>query len=164
MISQKMQDALNAQIQAETESAYLYLAMSAHCAQRSFKGIAHWLRVQQAEELAHANKLLDYLLERGGKPVLKPIAAPPADFGSPIEVFEDVLAHEQKVTGLINALYGVAVAEKDVAAQVFLQWFVTEQVEEEAHASEILDRFRFVGDKGGSVLYVDKELGKRPSA
>jgi ferritin len=161
MISQKMQDAIGAQVHAELESAYLYLAMSIHCEESSFKGFGRWLRVQHAEETAHATKLIDYLLERGGRLGLKAIAAAAPDFGSPLQVFEKVLEHERKVTALIHELYSLAVEEKDIATQVFLQWFVSEQVEEEANASEIVEKLRMVGDKGGSLLYLDKELGKR---
>lgn len=161
MISQKMQDAVEAQVQAEVESSYLYLAMSVHCEQAGFRGFARWLRLQHAEELAHALKFVDHVLERGGRLALRAVPAPPAEFGSPLQVFEKVLEHERKVTSLIHALYEQAQGERDVATQVFLQWFVSEQVEEEAHASEIVDRLRMVGEKGGAVFYLDKELGKR---
>ncbi|EAX46367.1 Ferritin, Dps family protein [Thermosinus carboxydivorans Nor1] len=161
MISAKMQDALNRQIQAEFQSAYLYLAMSAYCESKNLKGFAHWLKVQYQEETGHALKILDYLLERGGTAELKAIEAPSVEFGSPAEIFEKVLAHEQHITSLIHNLYETAVAEKDLATQVFLQWFITEQVEEEASASDVLERIKMVGDRSSSILYLDKELGKR---
>lgn len=161
MISAKMQDALNRQIQAEFQSAYLYLAMSAYCESKNLKGFAHWLKVQYQEETGHALKILNYLLERGGVVELKAIEAPSAEFGSPAEVFEKVLAHEQHVTSLINKLYETAVEEKDLATQVFLQWFITEQVEEEASASDVLERIKMIGDRSSAILYLDKELGKR---
>lgn len=161
MISAKMQDALNRQIQAEFQSAYLYLAMSAYCESKNLKGFAHWLKVQYQEETGHALKILDYLLERGGTVELKAIEAPSVEFGSPAEIFEKVLAHEQHITSLIHNLYETAVAEKDLATQVFLQWFITEQVEEEASASDVLERIKMVGDRSSSILYLDKELGKR---
>jgi len=161
MIGQQMQDAFNDHIQAEIDSAYLYLAMAVHCEAQNLKGFAHWLRVQHGEELTHAYKLIDYLLERGGKVALKAIAAPPADFGTPLKVFEKVYEHEQAVTKRIHGLFEKAVGERDLAAQVFLQWFVSEQVEEEAHTSEIVEKIRFLGDKASALLYLDKELGKR---
>jgi ferritin len=161
MIGQKMQDSFNTHIQAELDSAYLYLAMSAYCDAQNFRGFAHWLRIQHNEEMAHAYKMIEYLLERGGKVELKSIAAPPAEFGTPLKVFEQVYAHEQAVTKRIHDLYDKAMGEKDVATQVFLQWFVTEQVEEEANASEVVEKIRFLGDKASSLLYLDKEMKKR---
>lgn len=161
MINEKMQNAINEQIQAEFQSAYIYLAMSAYCESQNLPGFAHWLKKQYEEETGHANKLLSYLLERGGSVQLKTIDAPEADYGSPIEVFEKVLAHEQHVTALINKLYEVALAEKDYAAQIFLQWFIEEQVEEEASASEVLEKLKMIGERAGGILYLDKELKKR---
>ena len=139
MISQAVLDSMNQQIMHELYSAYLYLSMSAYCADANLPGFAAWLRVQSQEEQGHAMKFYDYLLDRGGKITLQPIAQPPADFTSPLELFKQVYAHEQKVTGLINAIYAVAVAQKDLASQIMLQWFITEQVEEEKNASQILD-------------------------
>lgn len=161
MISVKMQDAINKQIQAEMYSANLYLSMSAYCEFKGVKGVGNWLRVQYQEETAHALLLLDYLKERGGKVQLAQVEAPPADFGTLTEVFTKVLEHEQHVTGLINQLYEVAIQEKDFAAQIFLQWFVNEQVEEEANATEILDKLAIIGDRGVDILYMDKELSTR---
>lgn len=163
MISQTMQDALNAHIQAENYSAYLYLAMSAWCDQTNFKGFGRWLRVQANEEREHALKMMDYLLDRGGKVTLRAIDAPPAEFGSMQHVFEAVLAHEQHVTGLVHKLFQTARAEKDLASEAFLQWYVAEQVQEEATATEVVEKIRMVGDRPGSVLYLDKEYGKRQS-
>ena len=161
MISAKLQEAINSQIQAEMYSANLYLAMSGYCMSKNLKGFANWLRVQYQEETMHALKFVDYILERGGELKLKAIDATPADFGKPVEVFEKILAHEEHVTSLINKLYEVAVAEKDVAAQIFLQWFVTEQVEEEASASEVLEQLRMIGDEKSGIFYLDKELASR---
>lgn len=161
MISKKMQEALNAHVTAELFSANLYLAMSAWCQAKSFKGFGRWLRVQSGEELAHTQKMLDYLVERGGEANLGAVAAPGVSFGTPLQVFEKVLEHERQVSKGIEALHAAAVAEKDTAAQVFLQWFVAEQVEEEANVQEIVDKLRMVGDKSGSTLYLDKEYGKR---
>lgn len=128
---------------------------------QNLKGFSNWLRVQYQEETEHALKLLDYLLERGGEVELQAIEAPPTEFGKPVEVFEKVLAHEEHVTSLINKLYEVAVEEKDVAAQIYLQWFVTEQVEEEASAGDILAQLRMIGDKTGGIFFLDKELAAR---
>ncbi len=161
MIGKKMQDAFNGQIQAELYSAYLYLSMSIYCERKNLKGFAAWLRVQYQEEMDHAFKLMAYVGERSGAVQLQAIDAPPAEFGSPVEVFEKVLAHEQHVTSLINNVYEVALTEKDFAAQIFLQWFITEQVEEEASAGEMLEKLKTAGDKGGTILYLDKEAGKR---
>lgn len=161
MLTKKMQDAFNSQIQAEMASAYLYLAMAADCEAKNLKGFSHWLRVQYNEEVGHAMKMFDFVLERGGRVALEAIEAPPAEFGSPIDVFAKVLAHEQLVTARINSLYETAVAEKDYASQIFLQWFISEQVEEEASAGEILEKMKIAGDKGSALMWIDKELGKR---
>ena len=161
MISQTMQDALNAQINLEQYSAQLYLAMSAHCAGKSFKGFAQWLTVQASEETAHAAKLISFLLDRGGRLELKAIAAPPTDFGGVIQVFEATLAHEKSITGRISGLFELARHEKDFASEIALQWYVTEQVEEEAHVGEIVDHLHAVGDQGGAIWYLDSKMGKR---
>lgn len=161
MLSKTMQDALNAQINAEQYSAQLYLAMGAHCELRSFRGFAHWLRVQAGEENAHALKLLDYLLERGGRPSLQPIAAPPMEFGGVIHVFEEALKHEEGNTARIHALFQQARDERDHASEITLQWYVTEQVEEESNVRQIVDHLRAVGDKGGGIWYLDSRMAKR---
>jgi len=164
MISQKMQDALNAHVTNELFSANLYLGMAAYCDVKTFKGFSRWLRVQYFEELEHAHKMLDHLVARGGAPGIGPVAAPGREFGSMLQVFEKVLEHERHVTQSIDELYRAAVAERDTASQVFLQWFVGEQVEEEAHVQEIVDKLRIVGDKSSAALYLDKEYGKRQRA
>ena len=161
MINQTIQEALNAQINAEQYSAQLYLAMSVFLENKNFKGFAKWLRVQAEEETSHAMKLVDYVLERGGRVELKPIEAPAVNFGGPLQVFEGALKHEQLVTSKIHALYEAARGAKDYATEVMLQWFITEQVEEEANAGEIVERLKAVGEQGGAVWYLDKELGKR---
>jgi ferritin len=135
--------------------------MGAYCEAKAYKGFGRWLRVQHGEELEHARKVLDYVVARGGQTSLGAIPAPPREFGTITQVFEAVLNHERRVTERIHALYATSAAEKDTAAQVFLQWFVGEQVEEENAATEILDKLRMVGDRPGSALYLDKEYGKR---
>ena len=164
MIGPRMQEALNRHVQHETFSAYLYVAMAAWCEAKAWKGFARWLRAQADEERDHAAKSLEYLLARGGEARLLAIDAPPFSWPSLNAVFEAVLDHERKVTAFVNDLHGVAVQEKDTAAQVFLQWYVAEQVEEEARVAEIVDRLRMVGDRPGAALYLDKEYGKRGKA
>jgi ferritin len=161
MISKAMQDALNAQINLEQTSAQLYLAMSAHCEGKSFKGFAHWLRVQAGEETAHALRLVDFLLDRGGKLELRAIQAPKTDFGSVLQVFEHTLAHEKGNTKKIAEVFAAARDEKDYASEITLQWYVTEQVEEEATVSRIVDQLRAVGEQGGGIWYLDGKMGKR---
>lgn len=167
MISQKMQDAINGQIQKEFYSAYLYLSMATYCESQSLKGFANWLRVQYQEETFHATKLLNYLVERGGKVRLAVIDEPPFEFESILDLFRKVLEHEQYITTSINKLYEVAVKEKDFAAQIFLQWYINEQVEEEASVGEVLDKLAVIGEQTVDLLYLDKELATRifvPSA
>jgi len=161
MLSQKMEQNLNKQVNAELYSSYLYLSMSAYFSEINLSGCAHWMRLQAQEELSHALKLYDYINERGGRPVLESIEAPRSSWGSPTEVFENVLSHEQKVTGLINDLVDLAIQQKDHATNNFLQWFVSEQVEEEASANEVLQRIRMTGNDGGGLFMLDQELGKR---
>src|SRR5512133_1344558 len=161
MISKTMQDALNAQINLEQASSQLYLAMSAHCERDSFRGFAHWLRVQAGEETAHALKLVDFLLDRQGKLELKAVAAPGTDFGGVIDVFEKALAHERAVTVRIGARFEQARAEQDYASEMTLQWYVTEQVEEESQLSQVVDQLHAVGDKGGGIWFLDSRMAKR---
>ncbi len=161
MMKEKLQNAINTQIKKEFNSAYLYLAMSAYCESKNLHGFASWLKVQYNEETEHAMKLLNYLGERGAKVSLKSLDAPANDFGTPVEIFEAVLTHEVMITESINKLYETALEEKDYAAQIFLQWYINEQVEEEANAGAVLERLKVIGDKGSSILYIDKELGKR---
>lgn len=161
MISKKMQDALNGQINAEMYSAYLYLAMNAYFQSINFNGFARWMIVQYQEEMIHAMKIYDYIAERGGRVELEAIDKPQGDWKSPLAVFEAVYKHEQKVTGLINNLVELAAKEKDHATDIFLQWFVTEQVEEEKNASEIVAKLEMLKDSAGSMFMLDKELGKR---
>lgn len=157
-----MQDAINAQINAEIYSSYLYLSMSAFASSANLKGFAHWLMVQSSEETKHAMKLYDHLLDRGGDVELAPIKQPPTHFQNMLDIFNQTYEHEKKVTALINKLYETANKENDYAAQVILQWFINEQVEEEASACEILQKLQLLGNKAtGSLLSIDKELKKR---
>lgn len=164
MIAKKIQDAINTQINLEQYSAQLYLAMSAHCEGKSFRGFAHWLRVQAEEETKHAMKLVTFLLDRGGRLELAAIAAPPAEFGTVTQTFEKILEHEKSVSGRIGNLFELSRAEKDWAAEIALQWYVTEQVEEESNIGQILDQLKAVGEQGGGIWYMDSKLGKRGSA
>ncbi|NUO84086.1 ferritin [candidate division KSB1 bacterium] len=164
MLTQPVQEAINHQIKSELHSAYLYLAMSAYCESLNLRGFAHWMRMQSQEELSHALKLFDYVNDRGGRVILQAIDAPPVDFKSPLEMAQETLAHERKVTAMINALYEVALQEHDYATQVHLQWFLTEQVEEEKNASEIVERLRLIGGQSAGLLMFDRELGARNTA
>jgi ferritin len=164
MISKKMLDAFNGQINAELYSAYLYLSMAAHFKAANLPGFANWMTVQWKEETMHAMKFYNYVLNRGGKVKLAAIDSPPTSWKSPLEVFEDTYEHEQKVTGLINNLVNLAIAEKDHASNTFLQWFVSEQVEEEANASALVQQLTVAKDMPGAVFMIDRELAKRTSA
>jgi ferritin len=161
MLSQKMQDALNAQINAEYYSSYLYLSMAAHCEAANLKGFGNWFRVQSQEEMTHVTKFFDYVLERGGRVGLKPIEGPPTEWDSPQAIFEATLEHERHVTGLINKLVDLAIAESDHATNNFLQWFVAEQVEEEATADDVLQQFKLLGESSHGLFMLDRELGRR---
>ncbi len=163
MIGKKIEKALNDQINAELYSAYLYLSMSAYFEAENLPGFANWMRVQWQEEVKHALKIYDYVNERTGRVVLKSITEPPAKWKSPMDVFEATYKHEQVVTGRINDLVNQAIAEKDHATNAFLQWFVTEQVEEEKSADEIVQKLRCISDAPGGLYMLDKELGQRQS-
>jgi ferritin len=164
MIKQKVESALNSQMNKEFYSYYLYLAMAAHFESDNLKGFGHWLRIQAREEVEHAMKLYDYLIDRGGKVVLQPIQAPPSTWKSHKQVFEDAHQHEQKVTGLISKLVELARSEKDHPTEVFLQWFVNEQVEEESIAHEVLQKLQLVGSEGSALFMLDGDLAKRGSS
>jgi ferritin len=161
MISKVMEEALNKQVNREYYSGYLYLAMSAYFESVNMKGFAKWMRIQAKEEQGHGDKFLDYLIARGGKVTLGDIEAPKAKWVSAGKVFEEVYAHEQKVTVMINTLVDLAIKEKDHATFEMLQWFVKEQVEEEKNSSEILEQIKIVGDIPGHLFYLDHHLGKR---
>ncbi len=160
-LSQKITDALNEQINVELSSAYTYLAMSAYCQEQNLPGAASWLRLQWEEELAHATKLIDYVAERGGTVTLKSIEQPNGRFNSLLDVFRQVLKHEQEVTAAIYKIYDLAVAEKDYAAQTLLQWYVNEQVEEENTPAEIIRMLEMAGESGPGLLMVDRRLAER---
>ncbi len=160
MLSDKMEKALNGQLNAELYSAYLYLSMAAYFA-ADLPGFTNWMRVQVQEELVHAIKFFDFINDRDSRVTLGPIEGPPTAWDSPRAAFEHVLAHEQKVTGLINELVTLAVGEKDHATHNFLQWFVAEQVEEESSANAVLQKIKLAGDTGGEMLLVDNELATR---
>ncbi len=161
MVNKTIEGALNQQVNAELYSSYLYLSMSAYFRSINLPGFANWMRVQAQEELVHAMKFYDFINERGGRVTLQQVEAPPTEWSSPRDVFENVYKHEQKVTGLINDLVNLAVGERDHATNIFLQWFVTEQVEEEASAEEVVQKLKLVGDDSGGLFMLDGEMGQR---
>lgn len=161
MMTDKMTKALNDQINAEMYSAYLYLAMSSYFSSINLDGMATWMRVQAQEEMFHGMKIYDFVNERGGRAVMQAIDQPPAEWVSALAVFENALAHEQKVTSLINNLVDLSMAERDHATTIFLQWFVTEQVEEEATATGVVNKLKMVGHDASSLFALDQELGQR---
>lgn len=161
MISQKINDAINAQINHEFWSGYLYLSMSNYFETIGRKGFANWFRIQFKEEFDHAQIFINYLNARGGKVVLTPIAGVQTEWESTLAVFADTLAHERKVTSLINELYSLAEEEKDFATRQMLNWFVAEQVEEEETAQEIIDNLQLVGEDGTGIYQIDAQLGSR---
>lgn len=161
MASEKVQNGINEQINRELYAAYLYLSMMNYFEGESLSGFAHWMRLQSQEEVSHAMKLVSFLHDRGNPVSLEAIDKPPASFESPLAVMRMALEHERDVTVSIEALYGLALAEQDYPAQVLLQWFVTEQVEEEKSASDIVDRMEIGGNSGGALLVTDERLGRR---
>jgi ferritin len=161
MLNDKIQKALNDQIQKELSSAYLYLAMSAYLDSQNFPGAAHWTREQYKEELAHAGKFMKYVADRGGRTTLDAVGKPAADYGTLKDVFTAILAHEQKITASINALYDVATAEKDYPTQIELQWFIKEQVEEEKSVQDVLVQIDACEARPHLMLMIDHHLGKR---
>jgi len=161
MLDEKMQTALNKQMNAELYSSYLYLSMSAYFQSISLPGFANWLRIQAQEELVHAMKFYDFINERGGRVMLQPVEGPPTEWSSPLDVFENTYKHEQKVTSLINDLVNLAVKEGDHATNIFLQWFVTEQVEEESSADEVVQKLKLMGDAKGGLFMLDREMAQR---
>lgn len=161
MLKNNIEDALNEQIKNELYSSYLYLSMSAHFESINLSGFANWLRLQYEEEVSHAMKIFKHINDRGGRVILQAIDQPPSDFQSPLHIFENVLEHERQITELINKLYELALNESDYPAQVMLQWFISEQVEEEKMAVEIVEQLKLIGDQGTALLMLDKRLGSR---
>jgi ferritin len=161
MLSEKMTDALNNQLNKEIYSAYLYMSMSAYSSYSGLKGFANWFMVQYQEEMVHAMKIYDYIDNQSQQVKLVAINQPPTEFESPLDMFEKTLKHEQFVTKSINDLVDIAISEKDHATNIFLQWFVTEQIEEEGNDNDIISRLRIVGEDGNGLLMVDKELSAR---
>jgi ferritin len=161
MLTKTVQDAINDQINAEFNSSYLYLSMSAYCAAANWVGSARWMRLQSQEEHSHATKLFDHVIDRGGRAILGPLSQPPTDFKSLHAVFQQVFEHEQEVTKKIHRLYELAVKENDYATQVMLQWFITEQVEEEKTITEIQAQLKQIGEQSTALFFLDRHLGKR---
>jgi len=153
-----MGKALNKQVNREIYSAYLYLSMSARSTYKELKGFANWFMVQYQEEMTHAMKIYDYINDQGGQVKLMAVERPPTEFGSPLEMFEKTLEHEKFVTRCINDLVNLAIEEKDHATKTFLQWFVTEQIEEEANDNDIIAKLKLVGKEGNGLFMIDKEL------
>ncbi len=161
MISKKLQNAINKQINKELYSEYLYLSMAAYLELIGLEGFANFFKVQVLEERFHTMKFFDYVNERGGRVILESIDRPQIEFKSPVEIFEIAYKHEQYVTKLINELMEVAIKENDHAAKSFLNWYIDEQVEEEASMDKILNQLKMIGGKGQGMLMLDKELAAR---
>jgi len=161
MISKNLQDAINDQINKELYSSYLYLSMAAYFENQNLPGFAKWMYIQEGEEREHGMKLYKFLVDRGGRVTLTAIAAPDVDWKSSLDLFKQVAEHEAKVTASINALYALALKENDYAAQMALHWFITEQVEEEKNAAEIVQQLELIDAHGTAVLMLDHQLGKR---
>ena len=161
MLSKTMEEALNKQINAELYSAYLYLSMAAYFDSINLDGFSHWMKLQAKEETEHANKLYDYVYERGGIVKLEAIDKPPTEWDSPLSAFEDSFKHEQKVSEMINNLVEMARNEKDYSTENFLQWFVEEQVEEEANADAVVQKLKLIKDSRNGLFMMDAKLGER---
>ena len=161
MIKDRIQEEINKQINEEMFSAYLYLAMSADFAAKNLPGFANWMYVQYQEEMTHTMKFYNYLIERGGKVELRAIAKPQQTWESPLAAFEAAYAHEQHITGRINQMMDVAIEERDHATQIMLQWFISEQVEEEANADEIVQQLKFIEGNKHAIYMLDRELAQR---
>ncbi len=161
MLNDKIQKALNAQMNFEMSSSYLYLSMAAYFESENYNGFAQWMKVQSGEEYGHAMKFYTYINQRNGRVNLMKIDAPKSEWKDAVEVFSETLKHEQKVTTAIDKLVELSAMEKDHATNTFLQWFVTEQVEEEATVTNILDKIKLVGDNKSGLFFLDRELGMR---
>ncbi len=160
-LSTKLEKALNDQINLEVCSAYAYLGMAAYFEHATLTGFAKWMKVQSGEELGHANKFFEYVVERGGRAALQPIPEPKSDYKSALEAFKASLGHEQKVSASIYAIYDLASGEKDFATLSFLKWFLDEQVEEEKNVSEMLAKLEMIGDNRNGLFHLDRHAGKR---
>lgn len=160
-INKKVEEVLNKQVNAELWSAYLYLSMSAWCETKGLKGFANWMLIQFKEETTHALKIFDFVNKRAGEIKLEPIAGVEHSWNNLIHIFEETYKHECHVTEMINNCYNVAVEEKDHATASMLKWFIDEQTEEEENALNLLDKLKLIGDKGGAIYHLDRELGKR---
>ena len=161
MLSKKMEKAINQQINAEIYSSYLYLSMATYFESKSLGGFSNWMRQQAQEELFHGMKMFDFVCERGGRVTLMAIEKPASKWASPLDAMKNVLSHEQKVTGLINDLVNLAQDERDHATNIFLQWFVSEQVEEEDTAGSMVDKLKLIGKDANGLFMLDTELGQR---
>lgn len=162
-LNKKVEEAMNAQLQKELQSAYVYLGMSAWCETQNLPGMAAWLRRQFEEEQVHAFKFFDFIIDRGGRVELNDLTGVSVAYKSPLHVFESALEHEQAVTAAINDLYGMAAEEKDFASQAWLDWFAQEQVEEEKQVTQIVEDLKRAGDRGADLLFIDARLGSRPA-
>ncbi len=161
MLSTTIQEALNIQLGSELASSYLYLSMAAYFETRNLRGFAHWMRLQHQEETTHALKFFDMLNDRGGQVHLPALPAPASAFESPLDVMQQALEHEQQVTASINHIYALAMAEQDYTTQAQLQWFITEQVEEEVTLTQIVEQLKLTGSQGPGLFLLDRELGAR---
>jgi ferritin len=161
LLSEKIQDALNDQLNFELYSAYIYYSMAAYLESEDLPGFSHWMQIQVQEELSHVDKFFRFIHERDGRVVLKVIEGPAAEWGSSLEAFQDAYKHEQIVSGRINKLVDLSLKESDHATNSFLQWFVAEQVEEEASLKTIIQQLKLAGKDGHGLLMLDRELGAR---
>ncbi len=164
MLTKALLKSLNEQINQEMYSSYLYLAMAAYCESKNFPGFAKWMKMQSSEETKHAMKIYDYIHDRSGSVTMLAIDQPPAEFKSPLKMFEQALEHERKISGLITKLYELSVKENDYPTQVMLQWFISEQVEEEKTAVGIVEQLKMVGDSPVSLMMMDRQLAARSAA
>lgn len=160
-MNKRIEDAFNEQINEELFSSYVYLAMAAHFETMNLDGFTNWMKHQAQEELEHAMRLYTHINRRGGRVVLKAVGEPPLDFGSPLETFQKALAHEEHITDCIHKLYAVAVEENDYPAQMELQWFIDEQVEEEENTGRVVDLLKMAGDNQSALLMLDREMAQR---
>lgn len=161
MLGDKMQTAMNQQINAELHSSYIYLSMVAYFESLNLRGFANWMNVQAQEEVGHAMRFFNFINERRGRVLLEPIAAVPTTWASPLAAFENAFAHEQKISSMINDLMNLAQKEKDHAAASFLKWFIDEQVEEEANADGVVQQLKLAGDSGTALFMLDREMAGR---